>query len=264
MKTVESTINRAYGFHQPKIKNFAMRPIFRAAKDAVMPSSFSLLDKQPPVPNQEQEGSCTTNSACGEAAFLHGILNISPSGPFSRQLLYFLERQDDGSGANNDAGSSISESVAAMQKYGLALESNWPYDQSHFSMQPTSDILAEAASNKILDAEVVGPNVDDIKAALLTGRGVMYGFTVFQSFEDQSVADTGMMIMPEDGEQILGGHANRWIGYDDNININGHIGGFLSRNSWGEDWGLTGNFWMPYDFVLAGYCSDFHRLVTTE
>jgi C1A family cysteine protease len=257
-----SKIGRAYGFRQPKVRNFAMKPVFRADPAVVLPPRFDLLAQQPPVFDQGQEGSCTANSACGEAAFLHNILNVAPNGPFSRQLLYFLERQDDGSGSTNDAGSSISESVAAMLNYGLAMEIDWPYDPAHFSMSPTPQILAEAIKNKILDAEVVPPTIADIKAAIFSGRGVMYGFTVFESFEDPSVAQTGMMLMPQTGEQILGGHANRWIGYDDEININGSIGGFRSRNSWGEGWGITGDFWMPYDFFNASYCSDLHRLVS--
>lgn len=257
-----STIGRSYGFHQPKVKNFAMKPVFRADPSVVPPSSFSLLDNQPPVFDQGQFGSCTANSACGEAAYLHNILNISPDGPFSRMLLYFLERQDDGSGSDNDAGSSISESVAAMLNYGLALEADWTYDSDHFSMTPTPEILAGALQNKILDSEVVSPDIDSIKASIVGGRGVMYGFTVFESFESPQTAQTGMMFMPAATEQVLGGHANRWIAYDDNININGEIGGFRSRNSWG-DWGLQGDFWLPYSFFNAGYCSDLHRLVTT-
>ena len=52
----------------------------------------------------------------------------------------------------------------------------------------------------------------------------------------------------------VGGHALCIVGYDDNI-----AGGvFKIANSWGKEWGDSGYFYMPYDFILNGDCaSDF-------
>lgn len=255
-----STIGRKYGFRRAPLPNFSMRPVFRAASDAVFPPKTDLLELQPPPFDQGQEGSCTANSACGEARYLHRLLGIAPDADFARQLLYYLERKDQGSAPDDDSGSSIAESVAAMETYGLALESDWPYD-GNFSTTPTDAILAEAAQHKILAAQIVANDPASFKQCIADNRGIMIGFTVFESFENPQFAKDGIMPMPADGENILGGHAVRIIGYDDTMQANGLTGYYLVRNSWGEGWALQGNFWMPYDFVHGQqYATDFHRL----
>ena len=45
-------------------------------------------------------------------------------------------------------------------------------------------------------------------------------------------------------DQPAGGHAYKFVGYDDTR------GAFLLQNSWGSSWGLLGHAWMPYSYVL--------------
>merc|ERR1712203_453013 len=72
----------------------------------------------------------------------------------------------------------------------------------------------------------------------------MGGFLVLSSFMTQEVAETGVMPMPKDGDSILGGHAVQCCGYDDDR------GAFIVRNSWGEGWGASGYFFMPYAYMV--------------
>jgi len=255
-----SQIGRRYGWHRPRVANLRMAPMFRAAPDAVFPVRFDLLSFQPDAFDQLQEGSCTSNSALGEARALHRLLGLPPDADFARQLHYWLERKEQGSDPGDDSGSSIAESVDVMEKYGLALETDWPYDPDHFAMTPTEAILAEAAQHKILKATNVAPDLASIKASIFAQRGVLYGFTVFPDLESDETAETGLLRMPDPGDDVLGGHANRWIGWDDEIEVFGEVGALRSRNSWNKKWGLNGDFWMPYAFFNAGYCSDLHQL----
>ena len=40
-------------------------------------------------------------------------------------------------------------------------------------------------------------------------------------------------------------------------NLDGSRGAFHIRNSWGRDWGQSGNFWMPYAYIVnPSYVSD--------
>ena len=80
----------------------------------------------------------------------------------------------------------------------------------------------------------------------------MFGFSVYESFESQAVADTGTVPMPAPGEALLGGHAVLIVGYNDATHR------FRVRNSWGPDWGDGGYFTMPYAYVTdPNLASDF-------
>lgn len=260
MKLAKSKLRHAYGWHRNPLPNFALRREFRGVP-VVFPSKFDLLPFQPVAFDQGQEGSCTANSACGALRELHHVLGTPPDADFSRQLLYWLERKDDGNSPRDDAGSSIAESVHALETYGAALENLWPYDAKHFSKKPTSDVLKAALLNRISGSVLVAQSLQAIKGSIIGRRSVLMGFTVFESFEAREVADTGLMPIPKGSEAVLGGHAVRWIGWDDSIACDdGSTGALRTRNSWSASWGIDGDFWMPYTFALSRNCSDFHQL----
>merc|ERR1712203_917952 len=62
-------------------------------------------------------------------------------------------------------------------------------------------------------------------------------------FMTEEVKSTGKMVMPSMYDSLLGGHAVMAIGYDDEEKV------FVVRNSWGEEWGDSGYFYMPYDYI---------------
>ena len=66
------------------------------------------------------------------------------------------------------------------------------------------------------------------------------------------VAKTGIMIMPQPGDSVEGGHAVMCVGYDDKKQL------FIVRNSWGTSWGDKGYFYMPYQVIQnTNMSSDF-------
>jgi hypothetical protein len=75
---------------------------------------------------------------------------------------------------------------------------------------------------------------------------VEMGFTVYDSFESDEVAQTGIY-NPKPGESNLGGHEVMLCGYDigQTATLRPSAAGpsFLVQNSWGEGWGQKGFFW---------------------
>jgi C1A family cysteine protease len=98
-----------------------------------------------------------------------------------------------------------------------------------------------------------------MKACLASGYPFIFGFTVYDSFESDAVAKTGIVPMPSKTELVLGGHAVMAVGYDDSKKW------FIVRNSWGEDWGDKGYFYIPYDYLTnKNLASDFWTIKLTK
>ena len=89
-----------------------------------------------------------------------------------------------------------------------------------------------------------------MKACLASGYPFVFGFTVYESFEGDAVAKSGMVPMPADSETEVGGHAVMAVGYNDSIER------FLVRNSWGPDWGVGGYFTIPYGYLTDSDLAD--------
>ena len=86
---------------------------------------------------------------------------------------------------------------------------------------------------------------------MAAGFPVVIGIQVYESLESPAVARTGIVPMPGANEQCVGGHCVLVVGYDIGKQM------FLVRNSWGTDWGINGNFWIPFAYLAdPKLCSD--------
>ncbi len=84
-----------------------------------------------------------------------------------------------------------------------------------------------------------------MKQCLINGYPIIFGMAVYQSFESEEVAKTGVVSMPKKDETYLGGHAIMAVGFDDIKQT------FTVRNSWGKDWGDSGYFYLPYEYMTS-------------
>ena len=89
-----------------------------------------------------------------------------------------------------------------------------------------------------------------MKTCLASGFPFVFGFTVYESFESDAVAQTGCVPMPGPDESTLGGHAVMAVGYSDASQR------FLVRNSWGPSWGIHGYFTIPYAYLSNSDLAD--------
>lgn len=209
-----------------------------------------LIDLRPgcsAVEDQGQVGSCTGNSSVGAREFLE-IKTGAKFVDLSRLFAYYLGRVTEHT-TRQDAGAMIRDVVKGMAKVGTATEALWPYDPKKVTTKPSAAAYLDAAARKITSYHrIVGLN--DCRACLAEGYPFIFGFDVYDSFESDAVAQTGIMPMPKKGERMLGGHAVLAVGYDDAAQQ------LIVRNSWGVDWGIKGYFKMPYGYILNSKLSD--------
>jgi len=202
------------------------------------PPRVDLRPGMPPVYDQGQLGSCTAN-AIGAAVHYDELRQgvARPVQP-SRLFLYYLERTLEGS-IHEDAGAYLADGVRVLSQWGYCDEQLWPYDIDQFTRNPSRAAYAAAAKAKVRDYAKVRQDRAHMQAALAAGHPVVIGFTVYESFESEQVAETGVVPMPGPKEEVLGGHAVLIVGYD------GPTQRYIVRNSWGEDWGDRGYFTVP-------------------
>lgn len=136
-----------------------------------------------------------------------------------------------------------------LQKMGCAPEIDWPYDISKFRQTPPAMSSKDAGQYKITEYHRVS-DLTALKSALAEGYPVVIGIQVYESFESDQVAETGIVPLPTRGEQFLGGHAVLAVGYRDDAKNKGR-GVVICRNSWGESWGDKGYFYLPYNYFVS-------------
>ena len=212
---------------------------------------YDLLKFCPDVYEQGKLGSCTANAIA--AAYEFDEIKQKEDNIFSpsRLFIYYNERSMEDT-VDSDSGAEIRDGIKSINVKGVCSESQWPYNISKFTDKPPEQCYKDAVKHKSLLYRRIDQSLMQLKSALFAGFPVVFGFFVFESFESQSVVDSGMMPIPEPTEKILGGHAVLAVGFDDDKKC------FLVRNSWGKSWGDNGYFYMPYDFITnSKYASDF-------
>jgi C1A family cysteine protease len=224
-----------------------------------LPTTLDLRDQCPKeIYDQGQLGSCTANAIGAAFEFdllKQGLTDFMPS----RLFIYYNERSMEGT-VDTDSGAMIRDGIKTVSKEGVCAETSWPYDITTFTKKPSDACYQEAQRHQVTSYQRVPRVLNQLKGCLASGLPFVFGFSVYDSFESQEVARTGVVPMPDTAtEQLLGGHAVLAVGYDDADQR------FVVRNSWGEGWGDGGYFTMPYAYLTErSLASDFWAIVQVE
>lgn len=209
-----------------------------------------------PIYDQGQLGSCTAQSIAAAFDFTHHKELKGWVHP-SRLWIYWQERHLEGT-VDQDAGAVIRDGIKVVHSQGVPPERDWPYDIAKFTVHPSTKAGKDAALDLAIEYRAPAHTSAGLKGALAAGLPVVFGFTVYDEFESEQVAQTGIVPMPGAGSQQVGGHAVVAVGYNDSTQR------FLVRNSWGADWGQAGYFEIPYAYVLSSLASDFWVIQVTS
>jgi C1A family cysteine protease len=239
--------NHYYGWTPdlPDQRDYIYKRAFKLFR--LTPKKVDLRTFCSPVENQGNLGSCTANAIAGALEFLEKKNKVSFV-DMSRLFIYYNERVIEHS-INTDSGAMIRDGIKSLKKQGVCSEKSWPYVISKFKAKPSPACYKEALNHQITSYHRI-TIVDDMRQCLAEGFPFVFGFTVYESFESQTVAKSGIVNMPKSNESVLGGHAVLAVGYNDKDKR------FIVRNSWGAGWGIKGYFTMPYDYLSDRNLSD--------
>jgi C1A family cysteine protease len=239
-------MKRFYGWKRqlPDVRDKIYKP--RLVPGIILLST-DLRPLMPPVYDQLQLGSCTGNGLAGAVEFGIDKEKLPDFMP-SRLFIYFNEREMEGT-IRSDAGANIRDGIKSLAKQGVCDEKLWPYNINKFKKRPCPKCYDQAVQNIIEKYEAVN-DFFSYRTALSNGFPVVFGFTVYESFESDMVAKTGIVPVPGSNESVLGGHCVVAVGHNDDKQW------LICRNSWGKDWGEKGYFYLPYVYFNLNLISD--------
>lgn len=240
----------------PDIRDFFFESPNIIRKKKTFPTNVDYRNHpdMPPVYDQGAIGSCVAQSVGAICDFKQGRdAEFHPSTLFLYYVTRFLEGTVD-----VDSGSTIRNGIKASNEFGVSREETWPYIEKKFKTPPSTAAFDEALGFQAIEYKRVKQRLDDIRECLYLGNLIAFGICVYDGLYSIT-KENPVLEIPNPSQPLLGGHAVVIVGYDDKKEL------FLIRNSWGEQWGEEGYFYIPYSFVLDARLSmDFWTINLVE
>lgn len=256
-------INRMYGWRpglpNPRYPQLRLQsfPALSLEKD------LTTTGFMPPVWDQGQTSSCTGHGTTGGLMYVRAKQKL-PFFDLSRLFPYYNARVAE-KDPSQDAGAAIGDVVEASQQFGDCLYADLPTDPKLVTKAPSPQAYKNALVHKSISVtRVYGDTPESFQYHVkhcidVLGVPVIVGFTLYNSFESDETAKTGIVPMPKAGDQVVGGHCMLAVGYSDKTQL------VTIRNSWGADWGQAGYCQMPYSYVFnTDYADDFHAILSVN
>ena len=226
------------------------RDLYKAHKPMACPPKVDLRTTGflPPIWDQGSLGSCVAHATAAAYEFILGK-DKEPDWMPSRLFIYYNARVLENSVASDD-GCQIRDAVKQLNSLGACHEDIWPYQIPKFPIKPLAKCYAQAKKDQVIQYSRILQTEQELEACLAGGYPICCGISLYESFETPAAAQVGLIPMPNLTERALGGHAVLVVGYDHIRRL------FIMRNSWGEDWGDKGYFYLPYDYLLKPSLAD--------
>ena len=209
----------------------------RAESSVTLPSEMDLSPFFPLPGSQGEQASCvgwaTAYALKSYQERLEMGWEFTPNHLFSPAFIY---NQLNG---GQDRGARIDLALQLIVTQGAATLASMPYDVDDFRSQPSASARQEAAGFRAAASTRINSS-RDVRAYLAARTPVVAHLEICENFDDLQ----GSNAVYNSFVGACEGHAVTFTGYDDNL----FGGAFRVLNSWGQDWGDEGYFWLPYDF----------------
>lgn len=213
-----------------------------------IPSKVSLQQYAPRRMHQGGQGSCV---GWASAYAARSILEARATGRNPNQVVFspaYLYNQIHLDGCQ---GAYMIEAMKSMSQNGAMPFQSFEYDESTCENYPSQGQIRQAQQYRIkgynrltAGSDDYTPDLEAIKQNLAQGAPVVIGMMVGGTFMNNMMGRKVWQPTQRDYNMGgFGGHAMCVIGYDDDF----QGGSFQIMNSWGEDWGDRGIFWMSYE-----------------
>jgi hypothetical protein len=195
---------------------------------ATLPAVVSLVDREPPIWDQDGLSSCVIHGVGAAWCMESGNLDTP-----ARLALYWGVLDIEGL-AGQDVGTYPRDAFKLMSRM-VPPESVYPYLSSLLAQRPSDAVWAAGLGHCFASYHQVA-GVDGVRQELAEGHPVAIGWSVPKTFTE----DTTVLDEPRGDVGYQGGHCTLIAGYD-------HIRQtFDVRNSWGRVHDGTGHFKMTY------------------
>ncbi|MEM7163054.1 MAG: C1 family peptidase [Bacteroidota bacterium] len=225
-------------------------PLFKSTElDGQTLSTKSLKKYCPEIRNQGNVNSCV-GWAVGYAAYTIEVakhyewtdLSLITANAFSAMFIY---NQIKVGKSQCGIGSQIINALELLKDNGDVYSRDFDYPKSDCERQPTPELIEKALKFKIKDFYALFMSDDDYskkvnatKNSIQRGSPVIIGMNVEKAFLKLKTDVWKPSYKPH---EKIGGHAMVVIGFDDKK------GAFEIMNSWGDQWGEKGFFWISYN-----------------
>jgi len=202
-----------------------------------------------PVEDQLHLGSCVGQAVVGAYELLLNKADRKKFTDLSRLFVYYNARLLDNA-VDEDVGAYVRDGIKAVNKYGVCSEMSWPYLIERFAQAPSIQSY-EDARRRLIKKYYRIETIEDTVDALNANCPVVTSMNVYDSFDDLEYSKSHILPMPRASEDLIGGHAVTFVGYDLPKKL------FLARNSFGKDWGDDGYFWVPFDYAEKDFMDSW-------